>query len=274
MAEAPVPNPCGHVLIAGFGTMTQAMLTGWLRAGYAPASFTVYNPRAKPVPGGVRMVTEWPDRAPDTIILGFKPQLLPELAPAMQSLAGQDTLVISILGGVGLTQLGEAFPEAGGIVRFMPNLAVALNLSPILLAGSVDDRIAARVTGLADALGHAEWMAQEAGYDAATALAGSGPAFLYRVIDGFAEAGSRLGLDDELAARLALGMVHGAAVLAAGADRSPAQLADEVASPNGMTRRGLDVLDDCGVLAELLTETLRAARDRGAEMAAEAAGKG
>lgn len=254
--------------------MTQAMLTGWLRAGYPPQSFTVYNPRAKPVPDGVEMVTNWPEQAPRAVVLGFKPQLLSTLAAAMQALAGQETTVISILGGVGLARLSEAFPRAGSIVRFMPNLAVALNLSPILLAGRVSEDITARITNLADALGHAEWIADEADYDAATALAGSGPAFIYRIIDGFAEAGSRLGLDDELAARLALQMVHGAAVLAAGADRSPARLADAVASPNGMTRRGLDVLDDRDALVELLTETLRATRDRGAEMAAEASADG
>ena len=69
-------------------------------------------------------------------------------------------------------------------------------------------------------------------------------------------------------------MVQGAVALAAEADRPPAELADAVASPNGMTRRGLDVLDDCDALVELLTRTLRATRDRGAEMAAQAAAEG
>ena len=269
-----MPIPFGHVLIAGFGTMTQAMLTGWLRAGYAPGTFTVYNPRRKPVPEGVSMVTEWPRQAPGAVVLGFKPQLLRALAAEMRPLVTQDTAVLSILGGIGLGQLHGAFPQAGAVVRFMPNLAVSLNLSPILLAGEVGADTRAQVTAFADALGSAEWIADEADYDAATALAGSGPAFVYRLIDGFSEAGARLGLEPELSARLALGMVQGAVALAAEADRSPAELADAVASPNGMTRRGLDVLDDCDALVELLTRTLRATRDRGAEMAAQAAAEG
>src|SRR5690606_10675438 len=100
--------------------------------------------------------------------------------------------------------------------------------------------------------------------------AGSGPGFVYRFIDALASAAAELGLPREQADRLALAMVEGAAALAAASPHSPAELARRVASPGGMTQQGLDVLDRDEALVRLLVETLRAVRDRGAELAAEA----
>ena len=120
-------------------------------------------------------------------------------------------------------------------------------------------------------LGLVEWV-DEAQFDVATALAGSGPGFLYRWIDAMASAGAALGVPVEQAARLALATVEGSALLAAAADVSPAVLADRVASQRGSTREGLDVLDRDGALVKLLTETLAAAARRNAAMAAAARG--
>jgi len=113
-----------------------------------------------------------------------------------------------------------------------------------------------------------------AAFDLVTALTGSGPAFLYRFIDALAVAAAGLGLQREQAGRMALAMVEGAAALAAASADGPRALAGRVASPGGMTREGLDVLDADDALVRLLTETLRAARDRGAELAAQARQQG
>ena len=112
-------------------------------------------------------------------------------------------------------------------------------------------------------------MAPDAG-SAVTALAGSGPAFVYRFIDALAAAGEGLGLAPDQAERLALAMVEGAGALAAAADAAPGELARRVASPGGTTQKGLDVLDADGALAGLIGRTLTAARDRSREMAAAA----
>ena len=103
-----------------------------------------------------------------------------------------------------------------------------------------------------------------------TALAGSGPAFVYRVIDALATGATALGLPRDQADRLALSMVEGAAALAAQSGVSPGALADRVASPGGTTRAGMDVLDADARLVALMTDTLRAARDRSVAMADEA----
>jgi pyrroline-5-carboxylate reductase len=121
-------------------------------------------------------------------------------------------------------------------------------------------------------LGLVEWISDEGLFDAVTALSGSGPAFLFRFIDALAEAGATLGLPADQAARLAMATVEGSAALAAGAEESPAILADRVASPGGTTRAGLDILDADQALKALVRDTLDAAARRGAEMAAAARG--
>src|SRR3546814_825549 len=120
---------------------------------------------------------------------------------------------------------------------------------------------------LFDRLGSAHWLDGEEQFDLVTALAGSGPGFVYRFIDALSAAAQELGLAAEMADQLALITVDGAASLAASGDMSPGELADRVASPGGMTREGLNVLDQDNALKNLLKETLRATRDRGADLA-------
>jgi pyrroline-5-carboxylate reductase len=201
-----------------------------------------------------------------------KPQNLGDIAPALEPLAGEGSAVLSLLAGVELETLAARFPRAGGVVRIMPNLAVALGKAPIALAadGLGEDARAALAALLAP-LGDAQWVAEDK-FDLVTALAGSGPAFVYRFIDALSAGAIRLGLAEEQARALALAMVEGAAALAARSEHAPGQLAEMVASKGGVTRRGLDVLDEGEALTRLVTETLRAARDRSAEMAREARG--
>src|SRR3546814_18333413 len=101
-------------------------------------------------------------------------------------------------------------------------------------------------------LGLAEWLKDETQFNLVTALSGCGPAYLFRFIDALAGAATRLGLPEDQAARLALATVRGASTLAAHADVAPGVLADRVASPGGMTREGMNVLDKDDRLLELL----------------------
>jgi len=174
---------------------------------------------------------------------------------------------------VELASLAVHFPDAGGLVRIMPNLAAAIGKSPVALAGEgLDEAGKASVTALMAPLGTPEWLDSEGLFDAVTALAGSGPAFVYRFIDAMASGGAALGLPREQAGRLALATVEGAALLAAASPHEPAELARRVASPGGTTQAGLDVLDAEGALARLVAATLKAAADRSAEMARQARG--
>lgn len=261
-----------RVLIIGCGNMGGAMLAGWLAAGEDPARFAVLDPALEAAPAGVALYRD-PGEATghDAVLLGFKPQQLVALAPDLQGLTGGAVTVASLLAGITLEQLRSAFPLARAHVRVMPNLAARIGKSPVILSEcGLDEGERAAAFAVFDRLGSAMWLDDEAQFDLVTALAGSGPGFVYRFIDALAGAAAALGLERASADRLALAMVEGAAALAAQAELSPGELADRVASPGGMTREGLNVLDADSALARLLEQTLRATRDRGAQLARDA----
>lgn len=256
------------ILILGCGNMGGAMLAGWLRAGLEPGRFTVVDPVLAEAPAGVRLLRAVPDERFDLVVLGVKPQLLDDVVPALAPLLAGGTVLVSMLAGVELASLATRFPQARALVRVMPNLAAAIGKSPVALFGQgLDDDARAALAALMAPLGTPEWLADEGQLDAVTALAGSGPAFVYRFIDALAAGGAALGLEPGQAQRLALAMVEGAGALAAASPDAPAELARKVTSPGGTTAAGLAVLDEDAVFARLVEATLRAARDRGAELA-------
>jgi pyrroline-5-carboxylate reductase len=259
----------GPLWLIGCGNMGGAMLEGWLDAGVEAAQVTVVDPFAKSLPGNVRLLSEPPeDEVPALVLLSVKPQMLAEVAPAVAPALDPHSLLISVLAGVELASLRSRFPSCETIVRAMPNLAVRLRKGAI---GLYSDRPGAdqlrQIETLMAALGTVEWIQDEDLFHLVTALAGSGPAFLFRFIDALAATAAELGLPAAQAERLALATVEGAAALAAAAGEPPAALADRVASPGGTTRKGLDVLDSQDRLRALLQETLDAAAQRSRELA-------
>lgn len=261
-----------NILLVGCGNMAGAMLTGWLAGGIPASRFTVVDPGRDGLPEGVTLLRELPAEGRfDAVLLGVKPQGLDDVAPLLAPLLGRETVLFSILAGVEFDSLAARFPAVGALVRIMPNLAAAIGKSPIALdARGLDEIGRADVTALMAPLGTPEWLAGEHLFDAVTALAGCGPAFVYRFIDSLAAGGTALGLDEGQSQRLALAMVEGAALLAGASEFSPGELADKVASPGGSTRAGMNMLDAGGALAEVVSEAMTASRDRNAEMAAAA----
>lgn len=263
-----LPDP-GPILLVGCGNMAGAMLRGWLAAGLDPARVTAVSPSGRGVPAGVAHLTGLPagGPAPALVMLGVKPQRLDDVAPALAPLLGRDTMLVSILAGTELASLRARFATPRAIVRVMPNTPAAIGRGVLaMVAEGLDEAGRDTIECLMAALGLAEWIADEGLFDAVTALAGSGPAFLFRFVDALGRAGADLGLPGDQAARLALATVAGSAALAQAADESPGRLADRVASPGGSTRAGLDVLDRA--LPTLIAETLEASRRRNREMAA------
>ena len=176
------------LLMVGCGNMSGAMLEGWLAADRLPAHVTVVDPVRDAAPGGLPVLREIPgdlpgDGAFDTVLLGFKPQNLAEAAPALAPLVGANTVVLSLLAGVELAVLRRHFPDAKAVVRVMPNLAVSLGKAPVALAADhADPALRDSITALMAPLGSPEWLGEDK-FDIVTALAGSGPAFVYRFID-------------------------------------------------------------------------------------------
>ncbi|CAN1532196.1 ProC Pyrroline-5-carboxylate reductase [Sphingomonadaceae bacterium] len=262
-------SPDNPLLFFGCGNMGRAMLDGWLRSGINPAAFIIVDPASAEYPTGAQHFTDAALYAGQvsTAVIAVKPQMFPQLAPRLSALLHPDARAISVMAGVRLDQLADALPGRQ-IIRLMPNLAAALGKSPLGLCAAQQaaaSRLA--IEELVSPLGTPVWIEDEALMDAVTALAGSGPAFVYRFIEALSRAGEALGLDPDIASKLAMAMVDGAVDLAANSDLSPQELATRVTSPGGTTAAGLAVLDADEALAVLVGDTLRAARDRGVELA-------
>ena len=260
-----------HLLLIGCGNMAGAMLGRWLELGLPPEHVTVIRPSGKPVADDVQVSTqlEAPVRPGTLVLLGCKPQQLGAVSADIVDKLGEGVTILSILAGTPIAGLRTAFPTAGSIVRCMPNMPVRIGKGVCILRADkhADQATQDLVSAMCGQLGLVEWLEEEALFDAATALSGCGPAFLYRFIDAMAAAGAQLGLDPAASARMALMTVEGAAISAGAGLVPPGAMADAVASKGGMTREGLDVLDRADGLHALIGETLRAARDRGVELA-------
>lgn len=260
-----------HLFMVGCGNMAGQMLARWLDCGLDPSRVTVLRPSGRPVADGVRVVTDYPAVLPagTTVLLGMKPYQIADVAAALAPLCDATMPIVSILAGTPLADLRARFLEVRDVVRAMPNLPVGLGegVTALYADETTSDESRASVDALMRPLGLAEWMDEESLFNAVTALSGCGPAFLFRFVDALARAGEAVGIPADQAARMAIATVQGSASMAARASDSPGILADRVASPGGMTREGMNVLDAGDRLLSLLTDTLVAARNRGEAMA-------
>lgn len=267
----------GRMLLVGCGNMAGAMLDRWLKAGLDAAAVTIVDPFAAPREGVAQFASlaEWraAGGTANWIMLGMKPQQLGEVASDLADVVTDDTHLLSILAGVSLADLAARFPAAKAQVRILPNLAARIGAGVSAVASSGDADMAA-VDGLLDPLGTVVALGDDTTMDLVTAFTGSGPAFVFRLIESYAAAGERLGLSAEDALKLATATFGGATALLADSGEKPGTLIAQVASKGGTTQAGLDILDSDGQLAALLTNVLRAARDRGRELADIARGEG
>jgi pyrroline-5-carboxylate reductase len=257
--------------LVGCGNMAGAMVAGWQAAGIDLGAVTAIRPSGTPVPG-VRTISALPtDERPHFVMLGVKPQKLDEVAPGLAPHVGRETILVSLLAGVTAATLRERFPEAGTIVRAMPNLPVADRQGVTALYSDDDDQGARDLVGqLMQALGLAPWCDDEAAFSAIGAVAGSGPAYVARFVAALAAGGEALGLDSALARDVATQTLVGTAAMAAHGE-DMADIAKRVASPKGTTEQGLAVLDADDGLQRLIDRMLAAAIARGRALAEAAA---
>ena len=249
----------GETWIVGCGKMAGAMVAGWQRSGVDFSNAVAVRASGVAVPG-VRTVSSTGEGAPRLVLLGVKPQKLDEVAPALADTLNPDTILVSILAGVEIASLRARFPSAGQIVRAMPNLPVAEGRGVIALTGgdgSIDPLFAL--------LGTVVRTDSETELAAVGSLAGAGPAYVARFVAALAKAGVERGLAPNLADRIALETVLGTAAMASANGETMESVAVRVASPNGTTQAGLDILDR--ELDRLISRTLEAASRRGQELA-------
>lgn len=266
----------GPLAVFGGGAMAEAIIRGGIAAGVLDPTGTIVcdpNPARRQVFDqlGVRTTTEYQvatsSNAP--ILLAVKPQSFGELAGLLRPhLTGSPYVAISILAGTTATHIHESLGQHGRIVRAMPNTAAALRASTTALArgpGATADDLA-RADRLFAAIGITIAIDEQM-MDAATAVAGSGPAYIYYLAQAMIEGAVEVGFDPSDAGRIVRTTIAGAAaMLQARSDTSPENLRAQVTSKRGTTAAAIATLDQAGVL-EALRAAIIAARDRGRELA-------
>lgn len=262
-------NRRGLVLL-GCGKMGSALLAGWLAGGLAPGAVWVIEPQPSDwLRGlGVHLNAGLPDR-PAVAILAVKPQMMGAALPELAALGGGGTLFVSIAAGVTLARLEQALGAEAPVVRSMPNTPAAIGRGVSAMignarAGEGDLRLA---EALLSAVGQTVRLEDEAQMDAVTAVSGSGPAYVFHLIETLAGAARAQGLPEDMALRLARATVAGAGALAEAAGEDPAQLRVNVTSPGGTTAAALAVLmDEKTGFPALLNRAVAAAADRSREL--------
>ncbi|HEY4546543.1 MAG TPA: pyrroline-5-carboxylate reductase [Pedomonas sp.] len=268
-------TPDRPMLLAGCGNMGAALLQGWIASGIPANAIRVIEPSGadRAVAAGadaVQVFSAAPTDGiiPGAIVLAVKPQIIGSVTPALRGLIGPDTLVISIAAGTTLRTLSSLTGGHARLIRAMPNTPAAVGRGATVMVArpevSAEERSLAR--SLLSAVGSAYEVEDEAHMDAVTALSGSGPAYVFYMIECLARAGAELGLPAALALDLARDTVAGAGELAQRSQEGPSTLRVQVTSPNGTTAAGLGVLMSEQGLAPLIHATLTAAADRSREL--------
>jgi pyrroline-5-carboxylate reductase len=266
----------GGLLLVGCGKMGGALLTGWLEQGLAPEKVTVLDPMGLPeglAGSGIRHVTDSAEISGqslfEVVVLAVKPQQMEAILPAFSTLPGGDCVYLSIAAGKTLDFFAGHLGAQAAVVRAMPNTPAAIGRGISVLCASESVSAAQRdlAAKLMAAAGGVEWIADEGFMDAVTAVSGSGPAYVFLLMECLARAGVEAGLPAELAARLAQETVSGAGELARRASEDPAVLRQNVTSPGGTTAAALEVLMADDGLQPLLTRAVAAAAKRGRELA-------
>lgn len=266
------PDGCS-LLLVGCGKMGGAMLEGWLAAGTV-RRVVVVEPRGD-VPGH-RLVARFgraddvpADFAPDVVLFAVKPQMMDAVVPEYARFAKPGTVFLSVAAGTTIGYFESRLATTAAIVRAMPNTPASVGRGMTVLCPNrhVSDGQRDVSQRLLSAVGEVAWVEDESAMDAVTAVSGSGPAYVFLLIEAMAEAGRRAGLPDELAMRLARSTVAGSGELV---HRSPLPAGDlrrNVTSPGGTTQAALDVLMAADGLQPLMDRAVEAAARRSRELA-------
>lgn len=265
----------GPILLIGAGNMGGALLTGWLKNGVPGSSVIVVDPnpsepmRKMIADAGASHVTGAPaDVTAGVLFIAVKPQLMDVVLPPLKAVVGENTVVVSIAAGKTLAALETHLGEAA-MVRAMPNTPamVGRGVTGAFANAGVTERQRLLVQNLLQVSGPVEWVSGEADIDSVTALSGSGPAYVFYLVECMAEAGRKLGLQADLAMRLARETVAGAGELLHQSPDDASRLRQNVTSPGGTTAAALGVLMAEDGMQPLFDAALEAARKRAQELA-------
>lgn len=265
-----------NYLVVGAGRMGGALLAGWLNdsvSGVIPEHLYIIDPhmgedaKAAIQAGATEITAEQKVMGKiDVVLLAIKPQAFDAIAPVIAEKLPQGALVISILAGTTIDALTHAFPNQN-IVRAMPNTpaAVGSGMTAFTCTDKVSERQARTAERLLKAGGKVQEVENEHMIDVVTAVSGSGPAYVFHMVEALEAAAIEAGLPSDLAPEFARQTIVGAGALLGGTQAAASELRVAVTSPNGTTQAALDVL--MPELPALMRETVKAALKRAKELA-------
>ncbi|MEH6726305.1 MAG: pyrroline-5-carboxylate reductase [Hyphomicrobiales bacterium] len=270
------------LVLVGAGKMGGAMLQGWLVNGLAEGAVHVIDPglndnlRAELQAQGV-VVHDGPDDVPTPglLMLAIKPQMMDKVLPGLVGFSDRsdasDMIVLSVAAGITIATLTRTFGTKALVIRSMPNTPALVGRGVTGLYPSRDMNPAQKsfIAELLEAIGKVVWVESEEAIDVVTAVSGSGPAYVFHLVEAMTQAGMALGLSEDVATILARETVSGAGELLHQSPDSAETLRINVTSPNGTTAAGLEVLMASDGLAPVIEKTVRAAHKRAIELGKE-----
>lgn len=263
-----------RVTVVGAGNMGTSLLRGMLKADWAdPSNLRATHPRQERRDDledelGIDLVESNVEGAKwaDVVVVCVKPQIidavLEEIAPA----TGPDKTVISIAAGVPTDTIAAMLPDGVPVVRAMPNVCVTVDegATAICRGGHAGDEDFEAAQRIFEAVGMAIEVDEEL-MDAVTGLSGTGPMYIFQIIEGLADAGVKMGLSRHDAQALTIQTVLGAATMAQDTGEHPGMLKDRVTSPGGTAIAALHTMEQNGLRA-MLMDAVEAATDRSREL--------
>ncbi len=263
----------GKILLVGGGKMGGALMDGWIGQGTSPGDIFVVDPAMPPRPDGVSGGAGHDDIpgdfAPSVIVLAVKPQVMDDVLGPYTDYVVPNTVFLSIAAGRTIASLEAVLGPEARIVRAMPNTPAAVGRGITVLSGNghVSDAQQMACVALLSAVGKVAWVDDEGLMDAVTGVSGSGPAYVFHLVEAMAEAGIAEGLPADLAMDLARETVAGSGALLAQSSDPASTLRENVTSPGGTTAAALDVLMSDDGLTRLMTRAIARATERSRELA-------
>jgi len=264
------------ILLVGAGRMGAALLKGWIARGLGPLAAVEPAPtpelRKLAKRGGVKLSQDLDDDlAPRVCVVALKPQILKTEMTGLRGIAQSGALMISIAAGTTTKSLARAWGRQARIVRAMPNTpgAIGRGITALYASPNATAKDCALAEKLLGALGETLWVKKESLIDSVTAVSGSGPAYVFHLVEALADAAMKEGLPRDVAMRLARATVAGSGALLDADESHAADLRRAVTSPGGTTEAALKILMADEGLSALMARAVAAARKRAEELGSD-----
>jgi pyrroline-5-carboxylate reductase len=269
----------GDVAVIGAGNMGRALIRGLLGAGWTNEQIMGTGPDPAKMEDlretlGVQASTDNRKAAGfgDTVVVAVKPQIIDGVLDEVADALGEEALVVSVAAGVPTERIQAHLPDGQAVVRTMPNLPATVGYgATAMCAGEhAEAEHLATTRTLFESVGSVVEV-DEGLMDAVTGLSGTGPMYVFQIIEGLSDAGVKVGLSREDAHTLAMQTVLGSAVMARESGDHPAELKDRVTSPAGTGIEALHAMERGGLRA-LLIDAVEVATERSRELGEDGSG--